>query len=385
MWGRSAFTLVGVAFALFVAAGMRTSGQSFLSALPRTTTGPGGRLEPAVVELGRLLFWDPILSGHRDVACATCHHPDFGYAEPLDISVGVGGVGLGAKRRFARSGDVPFVKRNSQTVLNVAFNGIDAAGRYDAAKAPMFWDLRASGLEAQALEPIKNFEEMRGSAYAEDRAVDEVVSRLRANAEYRRLFAAAFGPGATPVTADRLARALGDFQRSLLANNAPFDRYMRGETAALTPAQVRGMQRFEQIGCANCHSGPMFSDFRPHVLGVPDNPKVLAADTGINATFAFRTPSLRNLRHTAPYMHSGLFVTLDDVVDFYDDVTSRRARIRHPQVAQGDLDPLVRELRNVDRRSSDLVAFLEALSDDAFDRTVPPRVPSGLRPGGAIE
>jgi cytochrome c peroxidase len=84
-------------------------------------------------------------------------------------------------------------------------------------------------------------------------------------------------------------------------------------------------------------------------------------------------------------MHSGLFATLDDVVDFYDDVTSRRARIRHPRVAQGDLDPLVRELRNVDRRSSDLVAFLEALGDDAFDRTVPPRVPSGLRPGGAIE
>jgi cytochrome c peroxidase len=385
MRGRSAFALVGIALALFVAAGMRTSGQSSLSALPRTATGPGGRLEPAVVELGRLLFWDPILSGHRDVACVTCHHPDFGYAEPLDISVGVGGVGLGARRRFASPGDVPFVKRNSQTVLNVAFNGIDAAGRYDGATAPMFWDLRASGLEAQALEPIKNFEEMRGSAYAEDRAVDEVVSRLRANAEYRRLFAAAFGAGATPVTADRLARALADFQRSLIATNAPFDRYMRGDAAALTPAEVRGMQRFEQIGCVNCHSGPMFSDFRPHVLGVPDNPKVPVPDTGINATFAFRTPSLRNLRHTAPYMHSGLFATLDDVVDFYDDVTSRRARIRHPRVAQGDLDPLVRELRNVDRRSSDLVAFVEALGDDAFDRTVPPRVPSGLRPGGAIE
>jgi cytochrome c peroxidase len=266
----------------------------------------------------------------------------------------------------------------------VAFNGIDPAGRYDPGTAPMFWDLRAFGLEAQALEPIKNFEEMRGSAYAEDAAVEQVVSRLQANAEYRRLFTAAFGTGGTPVTASRLARALADFQRSLVATNAPFDRYMRGETAAMSPSQVRGMQRFEQIGCANCHSGPMFSDFRPHVLGVPDNPKLPASDAGVNATYAFRTASLRNLRHTAPYMHSGLFATLDDVIDFYDDVTSRRARIRNREVAVRELDPLLRELRDVDRRSSDLVAFLEALSDDGFDRTIPVRVPSGLAPGGAI-
>jgi cytochrome c peroxidase len=374
------------ALVVLMATGERAQSQpSSLSALPRTAVAAGGRLDLRIVELGRLLFWDPILSGHRDVACATCHHPDFAYAENLDISIGVGGVGLGASRRFARTGDVPFVKRNSQTVLNVAFNGMDAAGRSDPARAPMFWDLGALGLEAQALEPIKTFEEMRGSAFSEAQAVDHVVSRLQANGEYRKLFAAAFGPGPTPVTADRLAKALAEFQGSLVAADTPFDRYMRGDTAALSAAQVRGMRRFEQIGCANCHSGPMFSDFKPHVLGVPDNPRLAASDAGMNASYAFRTPSLRNLRRTAPYMHSGVFATLDDVVDFYDDVTSRRARIRNRQVSRQDLDPLLRDLRDVDRRSSDLVAFLEALSDDGFDRTIPARVPSGLPPGGAIQ
>ena len=142
----------------------------------------------------------------------------------------------------------------------------------------MFWDVRALSLEQQALEPLKALEEMRGSAFAEDKAVEAIVARLAALPEYRRMFADAFGAGQS-VTSQNLARALAAFQRSLTANRSPFDRYMRGETDAMNASELRGMRRFERIGCGNCHTGPMFSDFKLHVLGVPDNPKLQVSDS----------------------------------------------------------------------------------------------------------
>ena len=145
------------------------------------------------------------------------------------------------------------------------------------------------------------------------------------------------------------------------------------------------MRRFERIGCANCHKGPMFSDFQLHVLGVPDNPKLQISDTGAEDRYAFRTASLRNLAFTAPYMHSGIFATLEDVLDFYDDVDDRRGRDRNVNVSREQLDPLLRRLRGVDDDDIDLLAFLRALSDDSFDRTIPARVPSGLPVGGRIQ
>jgi cytochrome c peroxidase len=248
----------------------------------------------------------------------------------------------------------------------------------------MFWDTRVRGLEQQALEPLKTLEEMRGSAYPADKAVDAVVARLAAVPEYRRLFADAFGTG-QGVTSTNLARALAAFQRSLTANRSPFDRYMRGEAGAMNASQLQGMRRFERIGCGNCHTGPMFSDFKTHVLGVPDSPRVQASDAGVDNTYAFRTASLRNLVFTAPYMHSGVFSSLEDVLDFYDDVTDRRGRDRNPQVSRDELDPLLRRLRGVDDADEDLLAFLRALSDETFDRTIPARVPSGLQVGGRIQ
>ena len=360
-------------------------GEALHDALPRLARAPADNpATPDKIALGRLLFWDPILSGHNDVACATCHHPQFGYAENRDLSIGVNGVGLGDRRRFAPRNSVPFVKRNSQTILNVAFNGIDEGGAYTPLAAPMFWDLRARSLEAQALEPVKTFEEMRGNAYPEDQAVPAVAARLNANAEYRQLFARAFG-SRDAVTGDQVGKALAAFQRSLTANNAPFDRYVRGDVAAMTDAQIRGMRRFERVGCANCHRGPMFSDYKVHVLGVPDNPQLPVSDSGVDEMYAFRTASLRNLVYTAPYMHSGMFDSLRDVLEFYDDVSGRRGRARNPHVSREQLDPLLRQLRDPDNQAGDLIAFLQALSDDWFDRTIPARVPSGLRPGGQIE
>jgi len=358
----------------------RGGGDETFSALPLSANTPADNPHsPDKAALGKLLFWDPVLSGNKDVACASCHHPRFGYAENRDLSIGVNGVGLGDDRRFVSPNAIPFVKRNSQTLLNVAFNGIDEAGKYDPEAAPMFWDMRVASLEAQALEPIKAFEEMRGTAYEEGKAVDAVVARLNAIPEYRALFAKAFG-GTTPVTAGNLGKALANFERTLLANNSPFDRYMRGDQTAMTSAQIAGMQRFESTGCTNCHNGPMFSDYKPHVLGVPDNEKLVETDRGIkDLPYAFRTASLRNLAFTGPYMHSGAFQTLREVIRFY------RRPPRNPKVGRQEVDPLIRQLRRPGRAADELIEFLNALNDDSFDKSIPSRVPSGLHPGGRIQ
>ena len=349
---------------------------------------------PERVALGRLLFWDPILSGQKDVACATCHHPAFGYSDGLDVSIGANGAGLGPARAFVADLPQRIVKRNSQTVLNVAFNGLTEGHDAAPAAAPMFWDLRVRSLEAQALEPIKTLEEMRGGAYTEDRALPSVVARLNANSEYRRLFARAF-TGGTPVNEGNLGRVLADFQRTLVVTNTPFDRYMRGDASAMSPDAIRGMERFQTTGCINCHSGPMFSDFTAHVLAVPDNPKLPESDSGVNKTYAFRTPSLRNLSATAPYMHNGVFASLNDVVNFYDRVSrggGRRgggrgggARGLNPLVSRDEIDPFARQLNMRGRGQRDIIAFLRALDDPNFDRTIPAQVPSGLPVGGRLQ
>jgi cytochrome c peroxidase len=215
----------GLTTILAIVDASRASAQARFAALPLAVRAPADNpTTPERVALGRLLFWDPVLSGQKDVACATCHHPAFGYSDGLDLSIGANGVGLGTARAFAAGHASRLVKRNSQTVLNVAFNGLTASADSTPAAAPMFWDLRVQSLEAQALEPLKALEEMRGGAYPEDGAIAAVVARLTTIAEYRRLFARAFGGGNTAVNQENLGRALAAFQRTLVAANAPFDR-----------------------------------------------------------------------------------------------------------------------------------------------------------------
>jgi cytochrome c peroxidase len=143
------------------------------------------------------------------------------------------------------------------------------------------------------------------------------------------------------------------------------------------------MQRFEEIGCIRCHNGPMFSDYKLHVMGVPDNPALPASDAGADNTYAFRTPTLRNLEFTFPYGHNGVLRTLRAVVGFYESTIAGESR--NPNVSYEELDPRLRELQNVDEEDTDLIEFLRALSDDSFDRTIPERVPSGLPVGGKIQ
>ena len=332
------------------------------------------------IALGKALFWDPILSGKRDVACATCHHPANGYADNLDLSIGVNAVGLGRNRHFLSPNTFAFVKRNAQTILNTAFNGMDANGNVNPATAPMFWDSRVRSLETQSIEPIKTLEEMRGNAYSEVVAIDSVVARLKRIPQYQQLFQSAFG-NAQSITAANMGVAIASFERTLVANNSRVDRYRAGERTALTAQEINGMNAFQTVGCANCHSGNMFSDFQLHVLSVPDNTKNAQSDAGANNTYAFRTPSLRNLRVTAPYMHSGVFQTLNDVLGFYNRIAGGNSQNRN--VNNRQIDPRIRNLR-IGNNQAAIVAFINALSDDNFDKTVPTSVPSRLSVGGNI-
>ncbi|MBC6992526.1 cytochrome-c peroxidase [Hymenobacter sp. BT491] len=351
------------------------------AALPATVAAPADNPgSPAKVVLGRALFWDPVLSGQRDVSCATCHHPSEGYADGLDLSIGVNGQGLGTARRFRVPNAIPFTKRNCTSVLNAAFNRMAADGSYNPSTAVMFWDNRAQSLEAQALMPIATLEEMRSDRYSESLALDSVVARLRRIPAYGTLFQAAFA-GSAPVTAINLGKALASFERTLVATDSPFDEYLRGNTSAMTAQQVQGLNAFVATGCAKCHSGPMLSDFQPHVLGIADNGKLAASDAGVNGSYAFRTPSLRNVALTAPYMHNGTLTTLQAVLDFYDRGGRNRRISQNPHVAARQLDPL---LPNGVQNTQAILAFLNALTAKSFDRTVPAAVPSGLPVGGNI-
>ncbi len=355
---------------------------SVLGALPLTVPVPEDNpMTSEKTELGKLLFFDPILSGNKDVACATCHHPEYGFAESLEISIGVNGSGLGLSRAFNQPNDIPFVKRNSQTVVNTAFNGLTNGEPKVGSQAPMFWDLRVKSLENQALEPIKALEEMRGHAYEQSDALDKVLSRLKQIAEYRQLFKEAFG-AENAITKENLGKAIAAYERTIIGNNSRFDQYMRGNHSILSHNELDGLNLFLKDGCTKCHHGPMFSDFKTHVMGVADNGKLKSPDDGFEKRYAFRTPSLRNLRTTYPYMHNGKLKTLENVLEFYEDLSG--GKIANSTIKPEQIDPLTEKL-NVDFKDISLIVeFLNSLNDEKYDKSIPSRVPSNLMVGGNI-
>ena len=348
-----------------------------ISALPTEVVHPDDNpYTQEKFDLGRTLFWDPILSGSKDVACASCHHPDFGYADGRKLSSGVNGTGIGPGRTNGT-----LVKRNAPTILNTAFNGIDVNGNYNPTSAPMFWDNRSFGLEEQALMPILSKEEMRGDKITEDEILNVIVQRLDSLVAYRTLFENAFGDDI--INADRIASALATFQRHIIANNSRFDEYVRGDLNALSEEEIEGMNTFLEVGCANCHNGPMFSDFELHSLSVPDHP--LVDDSGATDNFDFRTPSLRNLLFTAPYMHNGSFDSLEDVLEFYDEISGGNGDSQNSNVADNEIDRDARNLQLNDDEIDEIIAFLNTLNDNNFDKFIPISVPSELPVGGNID
>jgi cytochrome c peroxidase len=284
-------------------------------------TAPDNPLTAARVALGRRLFFDPILSADHTVACASCHRPDHGFASAEARPRGVGG------RTAAR---------RAPTLFNRAYG------------TAFFWDGRAASLEEQALEPIANPLEMASS-------VADAVARLRADAGYRARFTAAFDDG---VTAANLGRALAGFERVLLRGDSPVDRFrQRGERGAMTPAERHGLWLYESKGqCWRCHSGPNFTDEGFHNTGVswgrsPDDLGRLAVTKREADRGRYKTPTLRGVGLTAPYMHDGSLKSLDDVLEFYN-----RGGGANP-----NLDAAVRPLNLSKDDLRDLAAFLKAL------------------------
>jgi len=272
------------------------------------------------VALGRRLFFDRILSRDRTLACASCHDPAHGFADPRPLSIGI---------------DKALGQRNAPSLFNVAMGRL------------FFWDGRAGSLEDQVRFPIESPREL-GSK------LTQVVARLKADPGYASAFDRTFTDG---VTAGNVARSLADFERTLLLGNSRIDRFRAGNVDVLGDAQRQGLWLYESRGrCWRCHSGANFSDERFHNTGVgsrcetPDPGRMavssLASDRG-----RFKTPTLRGVGRTAPYMHDGSVKTLKEVVEFYN-----RGGVKNPQ-----LDPLMRPLKLDKQEIGFLVEFLKAL------------------------
>jgi cytochrome c peroxidase len=289
---------------------------------------PGVEESPLAIarlRLGRRLFFDPILSSDRTVSCASCHQPDHAFATNDVKPPGVGG------RTCAR---------NAPTLFNRALGTLQ------------FFDGRAASLEAQALMPIENADEM-------GMTVDEAVRRLAQLPEYRELFAAA---GAAEPGREALAASLAEFVRRLVAGDSPIDRF-RAAKGTLTAEQRQGLWLFESRGrCWRCHAGPNFSDESFHDTGVgakegrpePGRAAITKVDDDLGR---FKTPTLRMVALTAPYMHDGSLATLNDVLEFYK-------RGGNPN---DHLDPLLKPVELSEADVAALIAFLQALSTRAGD------------------
>jgi cytochrome c peroxidase len=299
-------------------------------------------------QLGELLYWDPILSGDQNTSCASCHHPDFGWADGRALSIGSDGIGLGPARNGFEVTPI-----HSPTIMNVAFTGVTNNETTDNfISGGYFWDLRANTLEEQALGPIKNPIEMLGYNISEQEIMAEIVMRLQAIPVYVELFELAFSVN-DAINSENIAKAIATFERKIISPNTRFDRFLSGDLTALSPQEIIGLNKFIDGGCARCHMGPMLSD------------NLLHAGEAIIGENVVRTPSLRNISYTAPYMHDGSRSRLIDAIAAYED----REDI---EVSIGDGD------------FNDIEAFLKTLNTDKFYQGKPDTVPSGLTVGGSI-
>lgn len=387
------------------------------------------------IALGRVLMFDKILSGNKDISCATCHTPSLGTGDALSVSIGTGGVGSGENRVLGAGRD--FIPRNAPPVYNL--------GSADT----MFWDGRVhsvggtldtpaeaalpngldSALAAQAMFPVTSRAEMRGQSGDNDingqvnelaQVADNdlsgqweaIMDRLRAIPAYVALFQAAYPQVATQdLGFEHAANAIAAFEEDQFGTfNSPFDQYVAGDDTALTAQQKSGAELFYgRANCASCHSGPLLSDFDFHNIAAPQVGPGKDADapldlgrfgvSGINQDrFRFRTPPLRNVALSGPWMHSGPYTTLNGVVAHYRNPANALRNYNGGQL-RGDLqslvftqqqinagilnnlDPQVQPVQLNQQDVADIVAFLNALTDPtAVQRAndIPASVPSGL-------
>ena len=287
------------------------------------------------VELGKQLYFDPRLSCDETVSCASCHDPKKGWSNGEGVATGV---------RNQKGG------RSAPTIINAAYSDLQ------------FWDGRANQLEGQALGPIQNPIEM-------DHKIEDCCLKLNKIEGYRKQFQKVFG---TDVTPDGIAKAIAAFERTILSGDAPFDRFKAGDKSALSEAAQRGRALFfGKAQCSSCHTGHSFSDFSFHNIGVgmekekPDLGRYEVSKQ-IGDKGAFKTPTLREIARTGPYMHDGRFATLEEVVDYYN-----KGGFANPQLDEG-----IFPLNLKPEEKADLITFLkEGLSSESYPDVEPPKLP----------
>lgn len=296
---------------------------------------------PERVRLGRWLFYDTRLSADGTISCASCHRPEHAFSEPIPVSLGIGG------QRGTRK--APTFVNQAVTVY-----------------PHFFWDGRAASFEEQALMPIENPVEM-GNTHT---TMVETLAKIEG---YKPYFTEAFGDPA--ITKERVARAIGDYERTRMSGNSPWDRWRRNrDEAAVSDEVKRGHDLFfDKAGCNQCHLGSNFTDSLFHNLGVGWNAKTRTfADEGRYGVTkqkadrgAFKTPTLREVTKRAPYMHDGSIATLRDVVELYN-----RGGEKNPY-----LDPKIEPLRLTEAEGDALVAFMQALDGEGYQDTPPSAFP----------
>ncbi|WP_254868492.1 cytochrome-c peroxidase [Phaeobacter sp. HF9A] len=402
---------------------------SFTVAGERPALGPRPifpEADMAAVELGQLLFYDPILSGNRNIACSTCHHPKFGTGDGVSLGIGEGGLGLGPERK-ANPANHPEerIPRNAPGLWNLGaaqFTVMFHDGRLEGhpdfpngLRTPLGEDMVAGfddALAAQAMFPVLSPDEMAGH-YSENEvaeavrlgqlstpggAWDRIAARVEAIPDYRARFDTVLGAGA-PITFAEIANAMADFIRfEWRADMSPFDVYMLGQGGLSDPAK-RGMDLFYgAAGCSSCHAGWLQTDHAFHALAMPQFGPGKAArfeshhrDEGrIRVTgeaedaYAFRTPSLRNVTLTAPYGHDGAYATLEGAIRHHVNPAQALDNYDRTQAILPPLDGVADwaildsaedraalrasvtapDITLTEAEIADLVAFLNALTDE---------------------
>ncbi|MBA5870843.1 MAG: c-type cytochrome [Nitrospira sp. CR2.1] len=300
--------------------------------LPAVVPVPSTNLNYAAkIELGKQLYFDGRLSKNNAISCAFCHNPGTGFADSRQTSIGVGG-GIGG--------------RQSPTVYNSAFNHVQ------------FWDGRARSLEEQAIGPIHNPVEMAETH-------EHVVAKLGKVKGYQQQFRAVFGTG---INLQSIAEAIAAYERTVLSTNSAFDKYMMGDQKAMDEAAARGLALFKgKARCILCHNGPNLTDNQFHNLGVPQVGPMKEDLGRYNVTRAekdkgaFKTPTLRSITETSPYMHDGAFKSLEEVVEFMNEGGGRNP----------NMSPLMKPLGLTPEEKADLLAFLRALTGEPLTFTMP--------------
>jgi cytochrome c peroxidase len=283
-------------------------------------TPANNRLTPEREDLGKQLFFEPRLSGSNSISCASCHNPALGWSDALPTAKGNAMKVLG---------------RATPSIANAAYNDLQ------------MWDGRFRSLEEQALGPIQAPAEMNGS-------MAQIIPELKALPEYTREFERAYpGEGITPET---IAKAIASFERTVILRHSPFDQWIGGDQTAIGPSAKRGFELFVgKANCVACHQPPNFTDQGFHNIGLKGNQdEGRFARMPIKASRgAFKTPTLRNVELTAPYMHNGAYRTLAEVVEHYDRGGDEK----------DNLDPNMKPLGLTPNERQDLIAFMQSLTD----------------------